>query len=618
MNAIVSYYSKHKYEMDILLSILLILTLVVHYLNLASVADTYLLILFTFLGTLPVFVSAFYSLFKGEGISMEMLASIALLFSIASGQWASAVFISLMLSSARILDEITETRTRKNIDSLLKLRPEKAKVEKDGKITVIKASDVKVGDIIVVDTGEYIPIDGTIISGDASINESSLTGESMPVEKERGKQASSGTHVVSGSIKIRTEHIGKDTTLEKIIALIEEAENEKPKTQTMGEKFSKIYLISIFFGSIILFLFTQNLLLVLSVVLVVCADDIAVAIPLAYLRAIGSAAKSGVIIKGGRHLETLGKVDTIIFDKTGTLTTGKIQISSIYTNGDISEDECARLGGIVSRRSNHPLSKAIVEYVDRKGFAEEYPDEARIIEGRGVVGSVQGAEVVLGREILMKEKEVAFDSGIGEKAKECELQGDSISFLAKDGKVVGFFAERDTVKANAALVIKRLRAVGVKNIIMLSGDNDRVAKNVASQIGITDFYANLKPEDKVNKIKELHKKHITAMVGDGVNDVAALSISHVGIAMGGLGSDSAIDSAQIVLMHDNLEDIPETIQLARSVRSISRQDFGIWVVTNSLGLIGVFSGMIGPSGAAAYNFITDFFPLFNSVRVKMK
>lgn len=618
MEKLIAYYKNYTYRVDSVLSIGLLFVLATHYLKLFPDFDTRLLVIFTFFGTLPIFVSAFQQLQEKEWASMDMLASIALFFSIATHEWASAVFISLMLSSSRILGDITERRTRKSIDALLKLRPEKAKVEVNGSIREIRTEEVSVGDIVVVDIGEYIPIDGIVVDGIASVNESSLTGESFPVEKGINAKASSGTFVVSGSLRIKTLLIGKDTTLEKIIALVEIAQTEKPETQTLGEKFGKFYLLFSFVGSLIIYLVTKDLRLVLAVVLVVCADDIAVAIPLGYLRAIGSAAKHGVIVKGGKHLETLGKVDVVVFDKTGTLTTGKLQVSGVYVNESSSEEEFVRLGGIVSRRSHHPLAKAVTEYAEDRGEKEVFPDDADVIEGKGVVATYQGTEIIFGRDILMNERGVMWDESSMKKAEEYEVEGKSVSYLAKDKKVIGFFAAGDTIKHDAKKAVEHLLALGIKKVVMLSGDNERVAYAVAKEIGITDVHANLLPEDKLQRLRELHKHHKVAMVGDGVNDAAALTLSHVGIAMGALGSDSAIESAEIVLMHDNLSAIPRTIQLARDVHTISIQDFGIWVVTNGFGLVLVFSGIIGPSGAAAYNFISDFFPLLNSMRVRMK
>ncbi len=618
IDAVAFYYRKFEYHVDVILSVALVAVLILHYSRVFLVFDTEVLVAATCLGTLPVFISAVQSLREKDWASMDMLASIALILSIASNEFASAVFISLMLSFSRILENITERKTRKNIDSLLKLRPEKAKVDVGGILREVKTEDIHVGDNIIVDVGEYIPIDGVVLDGVASINESSLTGESLPVEKEKGDLVSSGTFVVSGSLKIQTKYIGEDTSLEKIIRLVEQAQEEKPKTQTLGERFGKVYLVSVFVVATALFLWTRNLPLVLSVVLVVCADDVAVAIPLGYLKAIGSAAKQGVIIKGGKHLEALGKVNAIVFDKTGTLTTGVLQVTSVVSEKEEGEEEVIRIGSIVSRRSNHPLAIAITAYGDSRNGKETYPEQAEVIEGKGVVARIGDDNIALGREVLMQERGSSVSDSLRRKAEGCEARGESVSYIEKNGEVIGFFAASDTIKPDAKKTIKALYSLGIKKIVILSGDNERVVRHVAEQVGIKDFEYGLLPEGKLDVLRKLHKSHVVSMVGDGVNDAAALSISHVGIAMGALGSDSAIESAEIVLMHDSLSSLPKVIQLARDVHTISLQDFGIWVITNAFGLVLVFCGVIGPAGAAAYNFISDFFPLLNSMRVTMK
>jgi Cd2+/Zn2+-exporting ATPase len=285
---------------DISVSILALIVLALHYTKTLTQYDEIILILGAIIGTIPVIVGAIQGLIKKDWASMDMLASIALVFSILDSEWASAVFITLMLSSARILENITEDKTEKNIKSLLKLRPEKALVERNGQTQKINISEIRLGDTVIVDVSERIPIDGTILSGQGSIDESSLTGESLPVDKTTGQKVKSSTLVISGSFKIIAEKVGNDTTFERIIDLIERSRKEKPRSATMGEKFGKTYLIFMLIGSILIYILTKNTSLVLAIVLVVCADDVAVAIPLAYLRAISSATKRGIIIKGGR------------------------------------------------------------------------------------------------------------------------------------------------------------------------------------------------------------------------------------------------------------------------------------------------------------------------------
>ncbi|MDE1924621.1 MAG: cation-translocating P-type ATPase, partial [Patescibacteria group bacterium] len=360
-----------------------------------------------------------------------------------------------------------------------------------------------------------------------------------------------------------------------------------------------------------------NMSLVLSVVLVVCADDVAIAIPLAYLGAIGSAARYGVIIKGAAHLEALGQASVFVFDKTGTLTKGTLAVSSIAVVEGVTEQELLRAGSIADRRSQHPLARAIVAYADEHHTKEEFPDTLEQVSGRGIVAH-KGSEIIhIGKSEFLLACKTTIPQELQEKANACADRGQSVSFVAVGHKAIGFFAIADQLKQNARRAIAELKSLGVRKTVMLTGDNERVAQAISKEVGLDSFHANLLPEGKVGVIKQLHKEGVVIMVGDGVNDAAALSAAQVGVAMGGSGIDAAIESAQIVLMRDELEMLPEAMHLARITRRIAVEDFWIWGLTNAAGLALVFGGFIGPTGAAAYNFISDFFPLINSARVRL-
>lgn len=608
----------NRYHLDIALSAILIIVLILHLGTLAKSADLYILITTAVIGLLPVLFGAYQSFRKKEWASMDLLASIALVFSIISQEWVSAVFIELMLAAARILEDITRDRTEKSIHGLLKLRPETASIEQDGKIIKTSVKKINIGDIVVVGIGERIPIDGMIISGTAAIDESSLTGESLPVDKNKGDKVLSSTLVQSGSLRIKTTHTGANTTIEKVIKLVESAREEKPKAQTLSEKFGKLYLSIIFIGSIGLYLITQNLPLVLAVVLVVCADDVAIAIPLAYLKAIHSASRIGVVIKGGKHLETFGQVKTIVFDKTGTLTTGSLAVTNVIPASGYEEKEVLENAMLADIRSLHPISKAIVLHAKEKNIAEMFPDTIEEKGGKGIISQKGNDIVAVGKKILIEELNIPFSSEIITKADATASEGKTISFVAKNGKVIGFIAASDQIKENAKSTLKKLKELGIEKIVMLTGDNMRAAEAIAKKLEIDEWHADLLPEDKVEIVKKLSKDSPVAMLGDGVNDAAALSIANVGIAMGGLGTEGTIESAQIVLMRDDLSTLPVLFDIAIQTRKISIQDFWIWGLSNGVGLALVFGGIIGPAGAAAYNFLSDFFPLFNSVRVNSK
>ena len=607
-----------RYHVDSVLSVFLLAVLAVHYTNIAPTVDAAMLVAAAILGTAPVFWSAAWAVRGREWASMDMLASIALAFSLFAAQWPSAVFIALMLAAARILGELTRKRMEKSVKGLLKLRPDNAKVERQGAIETIPLAMVKTGDMVVVDLGERIPIDGTVVSGEAAVDESSLTGESLPVEKAAGAKAYSSTLVASGSLHIKTERVGKDTTLERIIALVESARAEKPAIQTLGEKFGKFYIIAVFVLSAVLLAATRDVSLVLAVVLVVCADDIAVAIPIAYLRAISAAARRGVIVKGSLHLETLGKARVIVFDKTGTLTKGKLVVSEVVAAAGMTQQEVLESGALAAQRSKHPLARAVAVYAAAHHISGQEPDSVEEVGGKGIIAYKNGGTVMIGRGSFLESKGVDIPEELKKRAVELSSGGQSVSFVSRGAAVAGLVAVSDEIKHNAKKAIAEIKRLGITEVVMLTGDNEHVARAIANSLGIDDVRAGLLPEDKVAAIKELHKKGIVVMVGDGVNDAAALSAAHVGIAMGAMGSDGAIESAEIVLMHDNLMAIPETMRIARVVARVSGQDFWIWGITNGIGLALVFGGLIGPAGAAAYNFISDFFPLGNSIRVRIK
>jgi Cd2+/Zn2+-exporting ATPase len=320
------------------------------------------------IGTVPVIWFALREALSGEWASMNMLASAALLFSLLAHEWASSAFIALMLSAARLLSILTEERTRRNIESLFALKPETAKVRRGAGLSTVPIAALSEGDEVVIEAGERVPVDGTVISGEAALDESSLTGESLPADKAPGSKVFTGTLVASGGLTVRTDKVGKDTTLEKIIALVESSREQRSKIYTVAETFGKTYLVLIFAFSGLLYAFTRNLDLVLSVVLVVCADDVAIAIPLAYLTAIGSSAKRGVIVKGSAHMEALGRIRTFVFDKTGTLTEGNLAVSAIIPATGSDEKTVLAYSALASRGSAHPLSRAVTALPKSKGY----------------------------------------------------------------------------------------------------------------------------------------------------------------------------------------------------------------------------------------------------------
>jgi len=575
------------------------------------------LIIGGFIGTIPVLVAALKALRKRH-VTVDLLASIALLFSMFDRQWSSAVFITLMITSARIFGEYTQAKARFAIQSLLKLRPEKVRVKEGKDIVTIPIGEVKRGDLVVVEAGDRIPVDGTVVEGEASIDQSSLTGESIPIEKKKDDQVFSSTLNVSGSVIVKTEKIGKDTTLEKIISLVEHAQSGKAGIQTIADRFTSWYVALTFFGAIGLFLITKNTTFVLSVLLVTCADDIAVAIPLAFWAAVGYAAKRGIIVKGGNFIEGLAQVKILVVDKTGTITKGRIAVHEVVAIGRAKKGDVIHAALVASVISKHPISKAIFAYGIKKLNVKKVvtPDRFREYPGKGIVAYDNHVNLMIGNHRFLEEQGIPLSYDIIKNITYYENHGLTVVLVSYGGKCIGMISLADEIRDNIPQSIVKLKHIGVERVIMLSGDNERVTKRVANEVGIDEYHATMLPEDKVDFVEQHVKKQgKLAMVGDGVNDAAALARADIGIAMGVIGSDAAIESSDIALMKDDFSKIAEVMTIGKYTVSVARQDFLIWAVVNIIGLGLVFTGTIGPQGAAAYNFVTDFLPLINSMRI---
>ncbi len=614
------YYSYTSF--DNLLIVCLLIILPVTYWKLFPLQE-YFLITIAIVATLPVVLSAYRAILDRK-ISVDLLASVALTFSLLSHEWLSAIFINLMLTSARIFMTYNEARARKNIEALLKLKPKKVKIKQvDGKIIEIDPKDVKIGDIIVVDLGERIPIDGKVISGVAAIDESSLTGESMPVTKVKDDKVFSSTLLITGNLLVETEKIGAETTLEKIIKLVEQAEIDKPDIHTSAEKFATWYLIIVFVGAFVAYFATHNLIFVLAILLVVCADDVAVAVPLTFLTAISYCAKHGIIVKGASYLEALRDVKVVFVDKTGTLTKGKLKVERFVCDTQVCDETDKKkildYSGILAILSDHPISKAIVNYIEsdtEEDVGTTTPDYFTEHSGKGISAVFKGERIILGKTSYIEESGVIISDNMRKKILAEENEGYNTTLISLNNELKGFFVVADEIKLDIKKDIEKLKALGVERIIMLTGDNERVAKRISDSVGLTEYHANLLPAEKYDFIKKtISNKYKTIMVGDGINDAASLTLADIGIAMGAIGYDVAIESANIILMKDDFSKIPDLIKLSKYVMKIANQDFIIWGISNVLGLGLVFTGILVPTGAAAYNFITDFFPLINSTRV---
>ena len=578
-----------------------------------------------FAGLLPVFYSAIKSLI-GRQISVDLLASVALVFSLFSHEWFSAAFITLMLAFARVFDHVTQARTKKIIQSLMKYHVEQVRIQVGETVKEVHISQVKPGDLVVVDAGDRMPVDGKIVSGTADIDESSLTGESELVSKKAGDKVFTSTVNESGSLIVQTEKVGADTTLSRIIALVEEASRKKSRAERAADTFTQWYIGIALVASATMFACGLSPKEILAVLLVVCADDIAVAVPLAFTAAISRTAKRGVIVKGSAAFEQLSRMKYVLTDKTGTLTRGRPKIVDVKAYGSFTSEKVMELAGMGASESKHMVSRAILEYLSEKKMKVHAPHKSEEISGQGVSFDHDADKMFMGRLSFMEKEKIHVPEVV---KKEVEIEKDAgrgVVVIAMNGEVVGLLSYVDELRPKMKEIIAETEALGVREWHMLTGDNEHAAAAVAGELGIRHFHSNMTPESKVALVHKFEREKdpaVVAYIGDGVNDAASLALVDVSIAMGGIGSDAAIEAADITIMHDHLNRLPMVMRTAQEVRKIMWQCFIIWAITNAFGLVWVMVGIpglgiLGPSGAAAYNFITDFIPIGNALRAGWK
>lgn len=598
------------------------------------------LAILSFTGLIPVAISAFKALINRR-LSVDLLATIALVFSLLAHEWASAAFITLMLAFARIFDLITEARAKKTIQSLMKYHVEWVRVRIGDSVKDVHISAVKKGDLVIIESGDRVPVDGIVNSGQADVDESSLTGESELVPKKSGDKVFTSTINVAGSLIVRTERIGADTTLSKMIALVEEASRDKNQAELTADKFTQWYILIALVGSATLYFLNIELKTILSILLVICADDIAVAIPLAYTSAISYAARRGVIVKGSSAFEQLSRMKYVLTDKTGTLTKGKPKVVDVRSYGKWTREEIAKRFVSGAAESKHAVSRAIMEYAAEYKIKPHVPDELQEIPGQGLSFTHDGEAMLMGRASFIESRGCKISDQIKKDIQTEKDSGRGIVCLTVGGEIAGVLSYIDELRPRVAEIIRETRSLGVKEWHMLTGDNERAASAVAKALEIRHFHANLTPEGKVDFIRKFEHEHgplkgkllsnndstddrgVVGYIGDGVNDAATLALADVSIAMGGIGADAAIEASDITIMKDHFDRVPETMMIANKVRRVMRIGFWIWGITNVVGLLLVVIGLpgfgkLGPAEAAVYNFLTDFIPIANAMRAGRK
>lgn len=559
-------------------------------------------------GGWPILKEAFENVLQRR-MTMELSMTIAIVAAAAIGEFFTALVITLFVLVAEVLEGLTVGRGRKAIRDLLEFLPSEVSVRRTGSIRTISAAELNIGDAILVAPGGRIPVDGAVLSGNSFVDESRITGESMPVEKIEGAAVFAGSINQSGALEVRAERIGRDTSYGKIIEAVERAERSRAPVQRLADRMAG-YLVYFALGSAVLtYLITQNIYSTISVIIVAGACGIAAGTPLAILGGIGRSARLGAIIKGGVHLETLGKVDTVVLDKTGTLTFGRPEVQAVVAAPGVSAEDLLDAAAAAELRSEHPLGKAIITHAKAQGRPVAEPEHFAYTPGRGIAARVTGSMILVGNQAWMRDNGVAITAPLN-----LGVEAASEVYVARDGVLLGAIAVADTVRPEAKRAIESLTALGIRTLL-LTGDALPVAQAVGRSLGIKEIEAGLLPEDKLARIQALiQQKRTVAMVGDGVNDAPALAEASVGIAMGS-GTDVAQESADVVLLGNDLVRLVETIKVARRTRRIIWQNFAGTLAIDAIGIGLAAVGILNPLMAAFIHVASEMGFILNSARL---
>lgn len=560
----------------------------------------------------PIVLHAARSLIKRQA-HMDELVALAILAAFATGSYGTAGIVAFFM----LLSELIETRTalgaRASIESLIKLTPTKANlITRDGSENEVKVSALKLGDCVRVRPGDNIPVDGEVTSGLSSVNEATITGESLPVDKVPGMQVFAGTSNLTGVLDITVTKAGKNTTLGKVQSLIMQAEQTKIPIMRIIDRYVKWYAPTILMIAGIVLFFTRNINYAITILVISCPCALILATPTAMVAAISAAARLGVLIKNVADLEVAGRITAMVFDKTGTLTTGRLYVTKLTPAENVEPAELLTAAASAEQMSRHPAARALQEVAKQANLSLPAADDFREVPGKGVTARVDSASVYVGRDTFLKENNVDMNNVSGPALH--EEQGFSTLYVARDFKCIGWIGMQDKTRPEAQHAVSNLLDMGVKRVTMLTGDRDEVANRVAAELGCTDFKAHCLPQDKLSIVEQFKSDgHTVVVVGDGINDSPALAAGDLGIAMGAAGSDVAINSASIVLMSDDLKRLPFLIQLSRKTRKVINQNLGFGILFIIAG-ISAFR-ILTPEIAAVLHFAGSLIVVFNSARL---
>ncbi len=568
------------------------------------------------LGAYPICLRAIKALFA-KRLDADVLVSIAVIAASSVGEFVAAGEVAFIMLLGAQLEEYTVRRARRSLGSLMSLVPPTARVRRDGQEVEVAASDLAVGDVVVVRAGERVPVDGMVQSGMASVNQAPVTGESMPVDKSEGDEVFVGTLAETGALIVEARRVGEDTTLARIAQLVERAQQrEAPIQRTLDRLAGWLVPVMLALSALIL-VFTHDTARAITVLIVACPCALILATPTAMMAAIARAARAGVLIKGGQYLEATARLHTIVFDKTGTLTHGEPEVTHVSRFDEHSETELVAIAAVAEKMSAHPVARAILRKAAALGLSTADPSQFQAHHGRGVVAERNGQKLVVGQTGLMDDQAVAMSDELQTHMDEHHDEGHTTIVVAHDGKVCGTICVSDTIRAKADEAIRDLRGLGVEKVVMLTGDNQRVAMQIAGKLGLDEVKADVLPEQKAEHIESLKQPGRTgvAMVGDGINDAPALAVADVGIAMGVSGTDVAHEAADIALMADDLSKIAFAVGLSRHTLWIIKQGLVFALVYNIIMITLASSGHLHMIGGAIAHQFSSVIVILNAMRL---
>jgi Cd2+/Zn2+-exporting ATPase len=577
-------------------------------------AHTWLYLAAALVGSVYIWWSAIQGI-RERDFTADIPVSFATAAALIIGQYSAAAVVAVLLLLGGILEEFVSARAGNALDSLAKLLPDRVTVRRDGEDRVIPLEEVRSADLVLIRSGDRIPVDGEVVLGTASINQAAITGESLAVEKQPGDPVFAGTLNELGALEVRTTKVGEETTLGQIRRMVEEAQTQKAPIERILNRYAKFYTPAALLLGALVWWWSGDILRAITILIVFCPCVMVLATPTALVASIGNAALRGSLVKKGATIEALAKVTAVAFDKTGTLTSGQPKLTTLDPLGQMTETELLRLAAIAEKLSEHPLGRAVAQAAIAREIVVPDPEEFTALPGLGVRARIEGGEVIIGRPRLLSEQGITIDPNVQTRARNLAAMGRTVILVAHNGLIVGILVLEDTLRPESSQVITRLKKLGIRTVLV-TGDNTATAERIAGALGISEVHAEVLPAQKVEIVKQLQAQGWSiAFVGDGVNDGPALATANVGVAMGLGGTDVAIETAEIALLSDDLTKLPHLLSLSRQAMRAIKQNliFSLGVLAIAVGL--AIPGILAPVTGALLHEMSSIPVIANSARL---